>query len=163
MARAVSVCGSDGVQIRDTLLLGHEARRAPFGIVTGLRGTVVELALPAGTHLRQDDCLLLDDGGAVEVVARPDALLEVRAGAIATLARAAWLLGDHHIPVEIHARYLRLLYTPAAEGLLGALDVSVRRIEAPFEPEGGAYDHHTDSHRTEDHHAEDHGAEGTGA
>ncbi len=145
MARAISVGARNEAQIRDTLLLGHEQRRAPHGIATGLRGLAVELALPAGTQLRHDDCLLLDDGGAVELVARPDALLEVRAGAIATLARAAWLLGDHHIPVEIHARYLRLLRTQAAEGLLRSLDVTVRRIDAPFEPEGGAYDHHANN------------------
>jgi len=142
MARAVSVRVRNEVQIRDTLLLGHEQRRAPRGTVTGLRGTAVELALPAGICLRHDDCLVLDDGSAIEVVARPESLLEARAGDLAILARAAWLLGDHHIPVEIHAQYLRVLRTDSAEGLLRNFDMTVRRIEAPFEPEGGAYDHH---------------------
>ena len=142
MARAVSVGDHKEAQIRDTLLLGHEQRHAPRGIVTGLRGTAVELVLPAGVHLHHDDCLMLDDGGAVEIVARPESLLEVRTDDLATLARAAWLLGDHHIPVEIHARYLRVLHTDSAEGPLHNLDVTVRRIEAPFEPEGGAYNHH---------------------
>jgi urease accessory protein len=149
MARAVSVGNRHDVQIRDTLLLDHEQRRMPRGPVTGLRGTAVDFALPAGTHLRHDDCLVLDDGSAVEVVAYPEPLLEVRAGDLATLSRAAWLLGDHHIPVEIHARYLRLLRTDSAEGLLRGLDVTMRRIEAPFEPEGGAYDHHANDHHHE--------------
>jgi urease accessory protein len=148
MARAVSVGAGDDVNIRDTLLLGHEQRRAPQGIVTGLRGIAVELALPAGFHLRHEDRLMLEDGGAVEVVSRPDALLEVRASDAAKLARAAWLLGDHHIPVEIHARYLRLLRSDSAQAVLRSLDVTVRRIEAPFEPEGGAYDHHSGDNRT---------------
>jgi urease accessory protein len=149
MTRAVSVGTRDHVQIRDTLLMDHQQRRTPRGTVTGLRGLEVDFALPAGTHLRHDDCLLLDDGSAVDIVARPESLLEVRAGDLATLSRAAWLLGDHHIPVEIHARYLRLLRTDSAEGLLRALDVTMRRIEAPFEPEGGAYDHHANDR----HHA----------
>ncbi len=149
MARAVSVGNRGDMRICDTVLLDHVQRRTPRGPVTGLRGTTVELALPAGTHLRHDDCLLLDGGGAVDIVARPELLLEVRAGDLAALSRAAWLLGDHHIPVEIHARYLRLLRTDSAEGLLRSLDVTVRRIEAPFEPEAGAYDHHVNDHHHE--------------
>lgn len=149
MVRAVSVGNREHVQIRDTVLLDHEQRRTPRGPVTGLRGLAVDFALPTGTHLRHDDCLLLDDGSAVDIVARPESLLEVRAVDLATLSRAAWLLGDHHIPVEIHARYLRLLRTDSAEGLLRSLDVTMRRIEAPFEPEGGAYDHHANDR----HHA----------
>jgi urease accessory protein len=149
MARAVSVGNRNDVQIGDTLLLDHEQRRTPRGHATGLRGTAVDFALPAGTHLRHDDCLVLDNGSAVEIVARPESLLEIRAGDLANLARAAWLLGDHHIPVEIHARYLRVLWTDSAEGLLRPLDVTMRRIEAPFEPEGGAYDHHANEHRYE--------------
>ena len=149
MLRAVSVGNRDRERIRDTLLLDHVQRRMPRGAVTGLRGLALNLALPAGTHLRHDDCLMLDDGSAVDIVARPEALLEVRARDLATLSRAAWLLGDHHIPVEIHARYLRLLRTDSAEGLLRDLDVTMRRIEAPFEPEGGAYAHHANEHNHE--------------
>ena len=144
MARAVSVLagGRGALKVRDTLLLDHKQRRAPRGHVEGLRGTNVELALPVGIHLRHDDCLLLEDGSAVEIVSLPESLLEVRAGEVAILARAAWLLGDHHIPVEIHARCVRVLWAHSTEGLLRDLDVTMRRIEAPFEPEGGAYDHH---------------------
>lgn len=142
MARAISVAAvGNGDAVRDTLLLDYDQRRNPCGIVTGLRGTAVEIALDAGTRLYHDDRLLLADGGLVAIVARPEPVLEVRAGDIAALARAAWLLGDHHIPVEIHARYLRVLRTSAAEQLLRNLGATLRHIEAPFEPEGGAYDH----------------------
>lgn len=144
MARAVSVVAAgrgDVEDVRDTLLLSHDERRAPGGILTGLRGTVVEIALPAGTRLRHDDRLMLDDGGAVEIVARPEPLLEIRGADTAMLARVAWLFGDHHIPVEIHGRYLRVLQTDAADDLLRMLGLTACRIEAPFEPEGGAYDH----------------------
>jgi len=141
-AIAVSVAGSDaGLKVRDALLLTHDERRTSGGRFVGLRGTPIEMALPAGTRLVHDDCVVLDDGSAVEIVARPESLLEVRAPNAAALARAAWLLGDHHIPVEIHVRYLRVRRTAAVEKLLGDLGVTVRAIEAPFEPEGGAYDH----------------------
>jgi urease accessory protein len=145
-ARAVVTAGGDRPPVRDTLLLSHDERRAPGGTLTALRGTIVDIALPVGTRLEHEDCLLLDDGSAVEVVARPEPLLEVRTADLATLARAAWLLGDHHIPVEIHARYLRVLRTESASAALRALAVTPREIEAPFEPEGGAYDHARHDH-----------------
>ncbi|HWV53878.1 urease accessory protein UreE [Pseudorhodoplanes sp.] len=141
--RAVSVVATHDpdARTRDTVLLNQDARRAPRGMVVGLRGTPIEFALPAGTRLGVDDRVLLDDGSAVDIVASPEPLIEVRAKDAATLARAAWLLGDHHIPVEIHARYLRVSRTGYVSDLLRTLDVNTRQIDAPFEPEGGAYDH----------------------
>jgi urease accessory protein len=142
MVRAVSLMADDAqCALRDTLLLCHEERRAPSGVKRGLRGTEIDLQLPAGTRLRHEDRLLLDDGSAVEIVARPEPLLEARTGDLALLARAAWLVGDHHIPAEIHGRYLRVLRTDLASTLLRSLGVTVREIDAPFEPEGGAYEH----------------------
>ena len=142
MLRAVAIvaAGSE-VRVRDIAMLDHRERRTPQGAITGLRGTPVMLALPSGTKLRHDDSLLLDDGSAIEIVARPEPLIEIRTPDTAALAQAAWLFGDHHIPVEIHARHLRFLRTDAAERLLGSLGLVARLIEAPFEPEGGAYDH----------------------
>lgn len=144
MTRAVAVLAAGSGHdrtVRDTLLLTCAERRAGHGQFTGLRGTTVELALPLRSRLVHDDRLALEDGGVVAIVARPETLLEARSADTAQLARAAWLLGDHHIPVEIHARYLRVLRTPVAERLLATAGVTTRAIEAPFEPEGGAYDH----------------------
>jgi urease accessory protein len=135
--------GQGGLPVSDTLLLRHDERRLPRGTVRGLRGTSVEFALPAGSRLGHDDRVILDDGRAVEIVARPEPLLEIRTTDLAMLARAAWLLGDHHITVEIHGRYLRVARTESAAALLRMLDVTVRDIEAPFEPEGGAYEYAT--------------------
>src|SRR5262245_60732336 len=110
MPRAIARIGAGEAgarPVRDILLLDHEARRSPAGIVTGLHGTSIELALPRGIALIHDDLLLLDDGSVVEVVARPEPLLEIRAGNPTLLARAAWLLGDHHIAAELSERRLR--------------------------------------------------------
>lgn len=145
MVRAVSVIASDRVDgrtIDDTLLLDHEQRRAPRGRFKALRGTLVEMALPQGQKLRADDVLQLDDGSLIEIVAKPEPLLEVRAADPSALARLAWLLGDHHIPVEIHERRLRLHRSDMARNLLTPLEARLIDIEAPFEPEGGAYEGH---------------------
>ena len=139
---------AEGRTTADTLLLDHEQRRLPRGTFKALRGTMVEIALPQGRRLRTGDVLQLDDGSLIEIVAKPEDLLEVRTTDPSALARLAWLLGDHHIPVEIHERRLRLHRSGAARALLqphGASlpDIRLIDIEAPFEPEGGAYDGHT--------------------
>ena len=145
----------------DTLILTLEERQAPEGTLTGVNGTAVEIA--GQFRLRADDRLLLDDGSLIEVVAQPEPLIEVRATDLQALARLAWHLGDRHVPVQVFERRLRLRRDPAIETLLARLGAKVAVIEAPFEPEGGAYeaaahdDHHAHhDHCGHDHHAHDH-------
>jgi urease accessory protein len=107
------------------------------------------------------DLLLLEGGGLIEVVAEAEPLIEVRAKDFDALARLAWHLGDRHVPVEILPNRLRLRADPAIETLLADLGARVVRIEAPFNPEGGAYltvpDHHHSLRHGHDHdHAHDH-------
>ncbi len=143
----------------DTLLLNAEQRRLQRGFVFGGKGTCVEFDFADPVVLRTDDALLLDDGTTVEIVAQAEPLLEVRAG-LTVLARLAWMLGDRHVPIEILPNRIRLRRDPALEPLLTAFGGKVSRIDAPFEPEGGAYaaandtDHHHHGHtHGHDHHA----------
>src|SRR5262249_36813552 len=93
-----------------------------------------------------------------EIVAAPEALIEVRAD-LATLARIAWALGDRHVPVEFFTARLRLRHDEALTALITSLGGKIVAIEAPFEPEGGAYagGHHVHDHAHDDHHDHDHG------
>src|ERR671919_104126 len=81
-------------EITDTLLLDYDQRRTPGGVLTGLKGTPVEIAIANVASLATDDCLVLDSGSLIEIVARPEPLLEVRAADVAGMARLAWHLGD---------------------------------------------------------------------
>jgi urease accessory protein len=170
MPRATSVLRvaerRDG-SVVDTLILPHAQRQAQKGFLFGVKGTCVELDFPEMVRLRTDDALLLDTGGLVEVVAEPEPLIEVRAADLPALARLAWHLGDRHVPVQIMERKLRLKRDESIEALLQSLGAKVAAIEAPFEPEGGAYeapvnghDHHHhghDHHHDHGHHHHDHG------
>jgi urease accessory protein len=142
--------------IADTLLLDYDQRRTPDGVLTGLKGTPVQIAIAKSESLATDDCLILDDGRLIEVVARPEPLLEVRAPDVAGMARLAWHLGDRHILAELHERRLRVRRDPAVEKLLASLGAKVTPIEAPFEPEGGAYSAGHGSHGHPHHGAHDH-------
>ena len=140
----------------DTLILPHAQRQAQKGFLFGVKGTCVEIDFAEPVRLRTDDALVLDDGGLVEIVAEPEPLIEARAADLPALARLAWHLGDRHVPVQVLERRLRLKPDPAIETLLQSLGAKVVAIDAPFEPEGGAYDAAMGDHG-HDHHHHDHG------
>jgi len=125
--------------IADTVILDYAHRSAQQTVVTGVKGTAFTIDLHAPVRLRTDDLLELADGRLIEVVAAPEPLIEARATDVAALARLAWHLGDRHIPVQVLPNRIRAQRDPAVESLLSSLGVKVAQIEAPFEPEGGAY------------------------
>jgi len=158
--RAVKLLGTGAAAPAvDTLILTSDERRNPRASVTGSKGTRVEFDFKDAIALRTDDCLVLDSGEVVEIVAAPEALIEVRAD-LATLARIAWALGDRHVPVEFFTARLRLKRDDALSALIASLGGKITAIEAPFEPEGGAYAlghaHHGHDHHDHDHHRHDH-------
>jgi urease accessory protein len=140
----------------DTLILPHAQRQAQKGFLFGVKGTCVEIDFAEPVRLRTDDALVLDDGSLVEIVAEPEPLIEARAADLPALARLAWHLGDRHVPVQVLERRLRLKPDAAIETLLQSLGAKVVTIDAPFEPEGGAYDAAVGDHG-HDHHHHDHG------
>lgn len=103
------------------------------------RGAEAALALPRGTPLRHGDRLLASDGRVVEVLAATEPLLHVDVADAALLARAAYHLGNRHVAVELRAGALRVAQDGVLERLLRGLGLEPVRVDAPFEPEGGAY------------------------
>jgi len=146
--------------IVDTVILAPEQRRAPRGAATGVKGTPIEFDLAEPVALRMGDLLLLDDGNLIEVVAEPEPLIEARAKDLTALARLAWHLGDRHVPVQLFPNRLRVRRDAAIEALLARLGAKTVAIEAPFDPEGGAYAHahgaHDHDHEHDHHHAHHH-------
>lgn len=162
MPRAIKLVGAHEhrhADCIDTVILTSDQRRASRGEVVGVKGTRIALDLAEPPLMRTDDALLLEDGRQVAVVAAAEPLCEVRTADLAALSRLAWHLGDRHIAVEVLANRLRMRREPAVEALLAALGAAVTIIEAPFEPEGGAYavPHDHDAYgQAHDHHHHDH-------
>ena len=100
------------------------------------------LTLPRGEILRGGDVLRATDGRVVGVIARPEQLLHVTCETPQALARAAYHLGNRHVPVEVGEGYLRLGFDHVLREMLVGLGARVSTIEAPFEPEAGAYAPH---------------------
>ena len=132
-------------QASDHVVLDADQRYRRRIVMTGERGGKFLLDLPEATALRDGDGLLLDDGAIVAVVARPEPLIEIAvagtADQTAIMARLAWHLGNRHAEVEIVGDKLRMRRDHVLEDMLIGLGAVVTPIEAPFEPERGAYRH----------------------
>jgi urease accessory protein len=158
MPRAIKILAASqrgNEPIADMLLLNLDQRRSHSGHVFTGSGMCIELDLEAPVWLRTDDALVLEDGRLIEIVAEAEPLLEVRATDLPALARIAWALGDRHVPVQIIGNRLRLRRDPTVRAVLGNLAAKVTDIEAPFDPEGGAYSAAAGDHGHD--HQHDHG------
>lgn len=103
-------------------------------------GQVVFLRLPRGTVLRDGDLLRSEsDSSLVRVSAKPESVLIVTAATSTDLLRAAYHLGNRHVPLELAATYLRLSPDPVLRKMLEHLGVEVQEAVLPFQPEQGAY------------------------
>ncbi|WP_026098301.1 urease accessory protein UreE [Kamptonema formosum] len=103
----------------------------------------VSVHLPRGTVLRDGDLLAPASGDLlVRVIAFPEPVLTVTANTPLDLLRAAYHLGNRHVPVEIAPTYLRLSPDSVLQAMLEQLGVQVREEVAPFHPETGAYGSH---------------------
>lgn len=110
-------------------------------------GVSVQLGLPRGTVLRDGDLLrAADDGALVRVRARPEPVVTARASDHWTLLRAAYHLGNRHVPLEVGQDYLRLSPDSVLSEMLQQLGLEVIEEVAPFQPEAGAYAGHSPHH-----------------
>src|SRR5204862_6301836 len=123
----------------DTVVLDFDDRHRRRMAMTGTRGLAFLLDLENAVALRGGDALVLDDGRLVEVVAAPEPLLEIRGTDPHHLVRVAWHLGNRHLPTQIMAKGLRIRRDHVIEAMVKGLGARVIEIEAPFDPEGGAY------------------------
>jgi urease accessory protein len=127
------------------------------------------LDLENATVLRGGDALVLDDNRLIEVVAAPEPLIEIRGNDPQHLVQVAWHLGNRHLPTQITTKGLRIRRDHVIEAMVKGLGARVIEIEAPFDPEGGAYaggghvhapetdPHHHASHHHSSHDHGDHG------
>ena len=163
MIRATQVLGSGRWHDTpaDSVVLDFDDRHRRRTAMTGTRGLQFLLDLEATVALRGGDALQLEDGRLVEVVAAPEPLLEIRGSDPQHLVRIAWHLGNRHLPTQITARGLRIRSDHVIEAMLKGLGARVMEIEAPFDPEGGAYVDAAASHgRGHEHHGHGHHGHG---
>lgn len=127
------------VEVKGQLKLPFESRQKSRLRTALVSGEEVALLLPRGEVLRGGDLVTASDGRVIEVVAEPEKLVHVECATPVELMRAAYHLGNRHIPVQAGDGFLRLAPDHVLEEMLKGLGATVTQVEAPFEPEAGAY------------------------
>jgi urease accessory protein len=120
-------------------LTAEERMRSHFPFTTD-EGHSIYLRLPRGTVLRDGD-VLEADGTLLQIRAKPEPVLVVRADNPLDLLRAVYHLGNRHVALEITATCLQLSPDPVLKDMLSYLPLKVTEESHPFEPETGAYSH----------------------
>ena len=135
----------------DSVVLDYDDRHRRRLAMRGTRGVEFLLDLPAAAALRSGDALVLEDGRLIEVVAAPEPLLEIRCTDAQHLARLAWHFGNRHLPTQLLPKALRIRRDHVIAAMAQKLGGRIIAIEAPFDPEGGAYAAAADGHRHDGH------------
>jgi urease accessory protein len=160
MIRATKVLGQHRWSLppADTIVLDFDDRHRRRMAMTGTRGLEFLLDLENAVALRGGDALVLDDNRLIEVIAAPEPLVEIRGVDPHHLVRVAWHLGNRHLPTQITGKGLRIRRDHVIEAMVRGLGARIIEIEAPFDPEGGAYaasEHGHGSEHAHQHHAHD--------
>ncbi len=110
---------------------------------TDSQGRQIGVFLPRGTVVRGGDVLVAEDGSLIRVTAAPQPVLVITHcsahGTPFDLTRAAYHLGNRHVPIELKPDHLKIEPDHVLADMLRAMHLIVHAASAPFEPEGGAY------------------------
>ncbi len=132
----------------DRVLIDFDRRHRRRILLRTEQGRDVLLDLPQAVRLRHGDGLAVD-GGVVRVCARPEPLLEIHTHDEGEMVRIAWHLGNRHLPVQLLDDRIRIRVDHVIREMVERLGGHVDEIEAPFDPEAGAYavrHHHDNDH-----------------
>ena len=143
----------------DSVALAYDERKRSRLKVTLASGAEAGIFLERGDHLHGGDKLVAEDGSAVvEILAAPEKLIEAVADSPLLFARAAYHLGNRHVPVQIlptdNGGKLRFQTDHVLAEMVKGLGCAIAELEAPFQPESGAYGGHSGAHGGHHHHGE---------
>jgi len=138
-----------------TVELDWDVRQKSRFDVTDSTGRNLGVFLMRGTLVRGGDVLVAEDGSLIRVVAAPQEVLRITAcaqhGSAFDLMRAAYHLGNRHVPIELQPDHLKIEPDHVLADMLRAMHMTVLTVHETFEPEGGAYSSHGHSHDHADH------------
>ena len=146
-----------------TIELDWDIRQKSRFDATDSSGRNIGVFLPRGTVVRGGDVLVLEDGTLVRVIAALQPVLHIshcpQHGTPFDLTRAAYHLGNRHVPIELRSDHLKIEPDHVLAEMLRAMHLIVREDTLAFEPEAGAYSAqgHIHGHSLSHGHGDDHG------
>ena len=148
------------VQRASTITLDWDTRQKSRFDATDSSGRRLGVFLPRGTVVRGGDVLVAEDGSLVSVQAAPQDVLRITAcaehGSPFDLTRAAYHLGNRHVPIELQPDHLKIEPDHVLADMLRAMHLIVNAVDEAFEPENGAYATGGHGHGGHDHSHGDH-------
>jgi urease accessory protein len=148
-----------------TVELDWDIRQKSRFDATDSSGRQLGVFLPRGTLVRGGDVLVAEDGSLIKVIARAQPVLHITAeqghGTPFDLIRAAYHLGNRHVPIELKPDHLKIEPDHVLAEMLRAMHLLVTEVETAFEPEGGAYSAQPHSHTHGSSGAHNHSHEGS--
>ena len=145
-----------------TVELDWDVRQKSRFAATDSQGRDLAIFLPHGQAVRGGDVLVAEDGSMVRAIAAPQRVLKITAcaqhGTPFDLVRAAYHLGNRHVPIELQPDHLKIEPDHVLADMLRSMHMTVVEADLPFEPEGGAYGGHvTNDGHSHHHHGHGHG------
>ena len=138
-----------------TIELDWDVRQKSRFDATDSTGRQIGVFLPRGTAVRGGDVLVAEDGSLVKVIAAPQAVLKIthcaEHGSRYDLIRAAYHLGNRHVPIELKPNHQKIEPDHVLADMLRAMHLIVNAVDEAFEPENGAYASGGHAHTGHDH------------
>ena len=127
----------------NTVELDWDVRQKSRFDATDSTGRTLGVFLPRGTTVRGGDVLVVEDGSLIQVIAAPQSVLKIthcsEHGSPYDLIRAAYHLGNRHVPIELKPDHLKIEPDHVLADMLRAMHLIVNAVDEAFEPESGAY------------------------
>jgi urease accessory protein len=144
-----------------TVELDWDVRQKSRFDTTDSQGRQLGVFLPRGTAVRGGDVLVAEDGSLIRVIAAPQPVLRITHctahGTPFDLTRAAYHLGNRHVPIELKPDHLKIEPDHVLADMLRGMHLVVHEVQEAFEPEGGAYAQGHAAHAHGHDHGDDHG------
>lgn len=136
----------------EATLTFEERQKSRYKTVTR-GGVTLGWFIPRGEVLLDGDCLLCKTGELVRIIAAPETVSQLESQDQLLLTRAAYHLGNRHVPLQIGNGFLRYQHDHVLDAMVEGLGLNVRCQKLPFQPENGAYHGQTSHSHSAGHHS----------
>lgn len=133
------------------VVVSFEERQKSRYLTTTRCGQELGWFVERGRVLNGSDVLKCTDGTLIKIVCADEDVSQVEHTNTHLLMRAAYHLGNRHVPLQVDAHFLRFQKDYVLDEMLEGLGLIVKHIHAPFHPESGAYSSKGHSHKGHSH------------
>ena len=124
------------------VILDAQARHLRRKLITCENGSEVLADFERPVQLEDGDCLVLEDGRLVKIVAAEEELMEIRGRDAGHLLKLAWHIGNRHLEAQIEEARILIRHDKVIGHMLEHQGATIREVKELFSPQHGAYHSH---------------------